>query len=409
VRPAWFYFAPTRRADVIVARRFDGSPAVFYNCRAPGRVVDPHLSALGVDSGFHRAFAWVEPLAGQKWKAGCHLSDANPREPSDLLTAEEFWATDPIAALEAFRNHVIDAMEIVITIHQSAELASHRIEQAFHTEFPNYKTTPFASAERQSLSAKLRERQKEILLCSLRNDLTPLLNHEYECALVLWKLTPLARYLTKTTPVHLDRECEQTSSSFSASCHHELGILLVNNCIALLKSDACAHDYCRTMRFYTAAGNRVTRYLRSWLANVPCECKEAIEQLRTELIAATPEAAAADKAEPTTPAEAVNWKGKTKKSTADGVAEQIVDAVATKLATKMPKGKLKGNRGGQQRYDSKEDRRTFDRCATMLNHGTKLQQAAQELGMSLRDLNRLRGRVRWRQRKNPRSKSLVNR
>jgi hypothetical protein len=158
------------------------------------------------------------------------------------------WDSDPVQAFETFRDHVCEALRLVIEI------------------------------LRQGLTAAAGE-----TLASVGREYHDSLVRAVVAAKAFWFDSPVARFLDRPDgPVHLDRQAARTLARVSGSCSHDLALGVAVGLLLWIEEARPATAYVRSMRFYTAAGDNVAQHLASLLSDVRCECQRGVARWREE-------------------------------------------------------------------------------------------------------------------------------
>jgi len=164
------------------------------------------------------------------------------------------WKSAPIAAFEALRDRIVDALAHTIEIHRQAALADRDT----------------------SMAAIAREVHK------------PLRDAIFD-ARAFWFHTPIARYLELPEPVVLDKQKSSTAGQVTGSCYHDLGMKVAVGLDRFIAGSFLAKEYLADVRFKTAAGDNVGQHLDGLITQVRCECGNGISKWRASTTMKAPE------------------------------------------------------------------------------------------------------------------------
>ena len=172
-----------------------------------------------------------------------HMDVDNPRE----VTQEEalqLWNSDAQGVFRSFRDHAITLIEIVARVHYlcGASDRATPVLQLFETMREFY----------------------DVCRCTAKN---------------MWWSTPLPSYLTRPRPivvfVHGTRR-----TRLDGSCFHEVAINFADSLDGCVQGGISAHEYVAHLRFQTGRGDEVTDYLKSLVADIRCEWRDALERYK---------------------------------------------------------------------------------------------------------------------------------
>jgi hypothetical protein len=165
----------------------------------------------------------------------------NPREVTQE-EAQQLWNSDAESVFRSFRDHSITLIETVARVHYLCAVSD-----------------------------------PTVLVAQLLEPMSEFFDACRYTAKNMWWSTPLQCYFTRPRPI-IVFELGTRRTRLDGSCFHEVAINFADSLYGCVQDSVRAGEYTSLLRFQTGRGDEVTDYLKSLVADIRCEWREALER-----------------------------------------------------------------------------------------------------------------------------------